>query len=294
MLGTANEETIELFLPLNGPAGTNTVVDYGPKQHSVTGSGSFTNSNVDPKSYTTVGMTTNQYGCVIPPGSTFALGTSDWTLEFWLDLHASPPFTWPYLMATSAYNVSGGMYCVVDGAGTGWGGPGKMSFILTGGAGSLSSVDPVRGQGWVHIAVVREGSEARFYLNGTLKDTQACSANLIQTGLRLFNAASTCSHGDRARMQDFRITRAALYGDNFTPPATLFIEYTPTILDKDGNPASRAVTILTPDGAVFSRGQSDAVTGEVTLPLPIGEFTVVAQGEPDRESLVYGPVTKDW
>lgn len=64
-----------------------------------------------------------------------------------------------------------------------------------------------------------------------------------------------------------------------------------TITDKNGNPAERRVTVLNSAGECMFSGTSDPATGYYEIPAPENaQHTLVFDGEPDRNAIVYGGV----
>jgi len=64
-----------------------------------------------------------------------------------------------------------------------------------------------------------------------------------------------------------------------------------TILDKDGNPAERRISVLDATGQCVATDTSDPVTGAYSIDMPNNDpYTLVFDGEPDRNAQVFANV----
>ena len=64
-----------------------------------------------------------------------------------------------------------------------------------------------------------------------------------------------------------------------------------TIADKDDNPAERRITVLDATGHCVATDTSDPVTGAYSITVPAeSPYTLVFDGEPDRNAIVYANV----
>ena len=162
------------------------------------------------------------------PQSVIAFGTQDFTIDFFCNVQNSPANLAPYLVSTSSFNSSNplGIYVTCDGAGTAWGGTGKIYFIpctgISGGV-ALASLSNVRGAGWKHVEYSREGTTLRLFIDGALEATAVTAGvwNLQGSNLTLFNAVIPGSGGtERAYLRDFRVTIGAVrHKTTFARPA---------------------------------------------------------------------------
>jgi|TARA_B100001094_G_scaffold309845_1_gene343894 hypothetical protein len=102
---------------------------------------------------------------------------------------------------------------------------------------------------WHHIAITRKDNKISLYIDGALKGSKsginkAMSAHhggtdIVTIGKRLTGHGSNYS-GFKGYMQDFRITKEAIYSDEFTPPSQLHVPCYPK------TPTATATPVATP------------------------------------------------
>ena len=79
---------------------------------------------------------------------------------------------------------------------------------------------------WAHIAMVRHGNSLRLYVNGqqeidvAINGSVLSQANDAEIGTRTFTGGWT---NNPKHIQDFRISKKAVYTTNFTPPTKLLV-----------------------------------------------------------------------
>jgi hypothetical protein len=140
-----------------------------------------------------------------------AIGTSPFTIEFWIYLPATNSDKYLYAGSGATggplilLNTSGGISVGVQGG-----------FTLTG--------TPVLSVGqWNHIAVVREGtggSQLKLYYNGTSVGSTTMSSN-FSSGLAAIGGGDTGGQLSTCYISNFRlINGVAAYTGNFTPPTS--------------------------------------------------------------------------
>lgn len=149
-----------------------------------------------------------------PASAAMAMGTGDYTIEFWI-----------YLIGT-------GDFTVIDNQGSG----GNMQISRIGGVlyhGSASTWSyTFTNNTWTHIAFAREGTNLRLFANGVLQQTQTNSnsigsaANTNTIGVR--NDAFYPLNGHLSNLRVVKGT--AVYTANFTPSATPLTAITNTSL----------------------------------------------------------------
>ena len=156
--------------------------------------------------------------------TTTALGTGDWTVEYWVyhndfsanQIHAA----WGSYAPAFYYRSSSGRFAFYSGT-----------------ANSINSVTPVAKQ-WYHIAWVHDDSAntIKAYVNGKLEDTiTSFTTNLSGTSLRIGDdTTSAWMHGNIA---DFRVTNTTVYTSEFTPPTSPLTNITGTNILVTGNEA---------------------------------------------------------
>ena len=136
-----------------------------------------------------------------PASSAMAMGTGDYTIEFWI------------------YPVGTGNFCVIDNQGSG----GAMQISRIGGVlyhGGASWSYTFTDNVWTHIAFARVGTNLRLFVNGVLQQTQTNSNSIG-------SAVNTNTIGIRnddfyplnGYLSNLRVVKGtAVYTAAFTPP----------------------------------------------------------------------------
>ena len=148
------------------------------------------------------------------PTDTFAFGTDDFTIEFWIYHTIATGYQTPFdlgyidagsiLMQTANNSLA---YVTYHG-----------STLQLQESGSFST------NTWYHIALVRNGGTMTLYRDGTASATGTYSNNYNYSGAKLSNIGaghwtSLGTHPITGYMSDFRVTKGlARYTTNFTPP----------------------------------------------------------------------------
>jgi len=157
---------------------------------------------------------TGDYLTTFAPGSRFAFGTGDFTIECWVYFNSYETTNGffvgqNFFSSVFQFNSSGQLQFYSQPA---------SAYVVTG-----STALPTNQ--WVHVAVTRSGNTFKVFLNGSVdgtgtnsSDAGFNSANLLTIGAWNNIAASWIGY-----MQDMRITKGlARYTANFTPPTAEF------------------------------------------------------------------------
>ena len=157
-----------------------------------------------------------------------ALGTSDFTIEFWLYRSASPvnQYSGIFNMVANTSSdwtfINGGINISLDASNTGLG----FGYSTGGGtpAGGSASVVPISATTWTHIAVVRLGTLITIYKDGvnTTTCTLPANFNVVTDGKTVIGRHDIrTTFNLTGYIDDLRITKGvARYTANFTPPTT--------------------------------------------------------------------------
>lgn len=141
---------------------------------------------------------------------------------------------WVYPLTGSTWTNGAGYPSLVgnmqEGGGTNyWSfGPtnsGKLAFYYwNGGTNLLTSSNSLTYNAWNHIAMTKTSGTIRLFVNGQLGLTQAVNGTpLVSTVYPLTVGSYSSARVNGGYVDDLRITRgAAIYTDNFTPPAQAF------------------------------------------------------------------------
>jgi hypothetical protein len=152
---------------------------------------------------------------------TFALGTNDFTLEFWMYVPVNPVYPTNYWLWGWRNNTDNcpGMYlnAVSGGGNTLW---------FTGNLGFISNPSSIPTNTWTHIAIVRSGSGSnnlKMYINGVQVAQVTNTQNFTYTGTQPIGAnpsGNGALYPSNVYISNFRIVNGtAVYTGNFTPPS---------------------------------------------------------------------------
>jgi hypothetical protein len=148
---------------------------------------------------------TNSY-LQIPSSPTFAMGGGNWTVEMWMY-----PNTVSGLKGLLSFGA-GAWRFFQNGAGF---------WFLNGGSGVLISSSNLTAGRWYHVALVKAGTgtnQTSLYLDGVLI-ASGTDANTYAPGTAFVGSEGAGSYFD-GYLDDLRITKAARYLGNFTPPTS--------------------------------------------------------------------------
>jgi len=196
----------------------------------------------------------------IPSSSDFALGTGNWTIEYF----AYPTSTAQYqrhfyLIGSSANNIEG---IFADGNGISFGrtnvwAPSQVSHPL---------------YRWNHYALVHDSTNMRLYINGNQVLTS--TDNFVDENKSLVIGHSNSTFGGyfTGFMSNFRVVKGtALYTSNFTPPTESLTNVTNTKLLCCNSSTSASASTVTP-GTIATNGDLFAtrneLTGSIVLAVP--------------------------
>jgi len=199
---------VQAFQPFS-PAASYTTALYG-------GSGYFNGSDAY--------LTYNQ---------TFALGTNDFTLEFWLNIPvdvAYPTNYWLWGWRNGTNNCPALYLAGVSGGGN--------TLVFTGGASSfLSNPNAIPTNTWTHVAIVRSGlgtNNLKMYINGVQVAQSSTTQSFTYTGTQPVGANPSGDGGlypSNVYFSNFRIVNGtAVYTAAFTPPTSPLTAITNTAL----------------------------------------------------------------
>ena len=159
---------------------------------------------------------TGDYALTISSVANSALGSGDWTVEFWLYTN----------VGSTTYNVIDWRPNATQGA--------YFSFYLNSGTPTYytSSADRIVGGSaipattWTHVAVSRSGTSTKMFINGTQSgSTYTDTANYLGTVNRpaIGGGGSDTNNTLNGYIDDLRVTRGyARYTANFTAPTSAF------------------------------------------------------------------------
>ena len=148
--------------------------------------------------------------------NSIAFGTSDFTIELWVYCTSISVGTSDTIIdgRPGANTGSSFLFYLWDGGKIAWFVPSLGTYIVNTGAVSANT--------WTHVAICRSGSTLRSFKDGVLQQAGTDNVNYMNPGSPYPFIGSAYFGGDffRGYMDDLRITRAARYITNFTPPTS--------------------------------------------------------------------------
>ena len=181
----------------------------------------------------------------IPSHSAFAFGTSDWTVEGWFYFTS---ITGQQTLVGDTYGNTAGFYLYKQNnhkLGV------YYSSLLVDGTATIE-VDR-----WYHFAFVRNSGRTRIYINGELDAEGADTTDATITQYYIGDTAQ--SSGEFfGNISNLRITRTAVYKDNFTVPKFKLKEIPGTILLCCQSSSSTTETTVSVPGTLTTGGDPTA------------------------------------
>ena len=155
----------------------------------------------------------------VPSNTIHNLGSSDFTIEFWLYVVSNP--TTSAGLITRASNSGNTGYTIMYY-------PGYVTFLIGTNTLVQTSASSISTTTWTHIAFVRSGTSGRFFINGTQSGSTGTINNFTDSSTPLAIGALNTATGWNANltltgiMDDIRITKGiARYNTTFTTPSKL-------------------------------------------------------------------------
>jgi hypothetical protein len=258
-----------LTLQTRAPANNQGILDTSPNRFEVTRTGNVAQGSFSPFSASGYSVSTTATNTLDLPGSVLAFGSSSFTLEAWVyATHTSgAPIVYPY---NSGNTVTSGGFSVSFGTG-------GVGYYAVNGATPINYSATIPLNTWYHLALVKDGSAARLYLNGQLVATGTDSTTYTTpTGGARVGGIYNLTQTYGLVVNNLRIvTGQALYNANFTPATT---NLTASVIGHQGlenTPITGTVRILTArDAYRIDRSPNNHTIGSSGSPqfLPISPF----------------------
>lgn len=237
---TAVSGTSLLTCQTNQPANNNVFIDSSTNNFAITRVGNTTQGSFSPYGENWSNYFNGSTDALSWGGQTqFALGTGDFTIEFWLNL--------------SSYNASNSTVLDFRPASTN----GAYPTIYVDNTGVLyyyaNTANQITGSTlarstWYHVAITRSGTSTRMFVNGSqVGTTYTDSTNYLVGASRPVLATNGFSTGSYAQgyISNFRVVKGtAVYTGAFTPPTaplqpiagtSLLTCQSPSFVDKSAN-----------------------------------------------------------
>lgn len=186
----------------------------------------------------------------VTDAATLRLGTSNFTIEFWMKTGRA--------IGTESYIMGKG-----SGAGRASGGTGWVIYLTSGNLigfydglanSSTQSGTAITHDTWTHIAIVRSGGAITIYQNGVSVATGTSSGNFADTNTLVIgrdrNTSDTTYYG--GYLFDLRIKSSVVYTTNFTPPTDI-LDMSGSVLSLSGaDPWHPFQTVLQKEGLTIA------------------------------------------
>lgn len=211
------------------------------------------------------------------PDSQLVFGTGDFTIECWVrfDTRSGNNFVFTFANGWGLYTRSNA-WSVFDGA--------SSEVIVT--------VGTVVDDTWYHVALVREGSSLKLYVNGVQLGSATNSTNHTSAHLRI--GAQPAGTGTmNGWIDEFRVHRAAIYTAAFTPPGSAFPSIAspvrPEVILLHFEGADGSTTITDEIGRTWTRNGSPAPEID-TAQFKFGSASLL---EPNAQAHLTSPTAED-
>lgn len=203
---------VRLLLQCEGADGSGDIVDSGPLGLTVTRVGSPTLVSAHkPFGATSLYLNgTSQWLHVPNP----AIGSNDYTIEWW----ARKTGAGPYDVVVSDDSGTGAADGILICNGTVW----PWAYYQAGGSSSPGGYSAISST-WRHHAICSASGTVRWFLDGVEVMSRSHATGKTRTQ-RLAIGSDGLGHYWNGWLKGLRITRAARYTSNFTPPSGLYPE----------------------------------------------------------------------
>lgn len=214
-VGDLNFPKVKFLLPLNGTNGATTASDSGNDNRTVTFGGS--NSNISTAqskfggSSLSISGTDNSYIAVSSDGMNT---DGDFTFECWI--YDTSTTDYPCLFS-NLQSSSNALHTYVGG------GSGNKVFRFWSQSSGTNFSTTLPTNQWYHLALVRDGSTIKLYIDGTADSTTVSNSStlLFGGGSTLQLGYNSSSYRFNGYLDDVRFTKGlARYTSNFTPPTS--------------------------------------------------------------------------
>ena len=207
----------------SSPGAITSFTDSSSSGHTITKHGDTRHSDAQAKfGNTSVYFDNNQDWLSFPHHSDFSITDQDFTIEGWINTADTDGKIWSKTADGNTYDeyffgLSGG----------------KLHFNIHGGSSHASSQlsmvgsTSVNGGQWHHVAVCRNGSNFRLFVNGKIDASSVSTisattnSEAVRVGI-LYGAAHPTYGNYGGYLEELRFTKAARYTTDFTVPSAPF------------------------------------------------------------------------
>lgn len=278
---------VSMLLPMNGANNGTVFTDYSPTPKTVTRYGDAKTVTAQSKYYGSSGYFdgTGDY-LSVPDNAEFELAGGEFTADAWVYLSGySNSFGGFYAGVLIGKDVVGARSWHFKIAGTS---SSYTSLVFSTAGTELTASYTFSLNTWYHVAVCKSGTSLRFFVNGAqVGTTQTHNTTIANTAAALTVGTQEYTgytYNLKGYLQDVRLTMAARYTADFTPPARLLKSVSGTIFDTAGAPCSRDIHFYHgATGNKLTSVVSEQITGKYeAFPNASGDevFRVVMANEP--------------
>ena len=207
----------------------------------------------------------------IPSHSAFAFGTGDWTVEGWFyftDLVGDG--NGQQTLVGDTYGDTAGWYLYKQTT--------HKLGVYYASSPTVSGNATIVADRWYHLAFVRHSGITRIYIDGELDAEGADTTNATITQYYIGDTADSSSGEFFGNISNLRITRTAVYKDNFTVPKFKLKEIPGTILLCCQSSSSTTETTVSVPGTLTANGNPTATNFGPGLKEDITDTGVVFDG----------------
>ena len=212
----------------------------------------------------------------IPSSGDFALGTGDWTIEYFAYPTSTTQYQRHFYLIGSNANQIEGIFANSSG----------ISFGKTNVWAPTQVSHPL--YRWNHYALVHDSTNMRLYINGNQVLTSTDNFANENKSLHIGYSNSTFGGYFTGFMSNFRVVKGtALYTSNFTAPTGPLTSITNTKLLCCNSSTSATASTVTP-GTITANGNASATRNELT-----GSIVLAVPGISGGQGSGYGDYSAD-
>lgn len=204
------------LLHFDGSNGSTTFTDSGPNAFAFAANGDAQISTAQSKFGGASGLFDGSGDFLrCDPFSAINIGTGDFTIECFIYKTAGLTKTANIVaFDETASSTRWAFY---------WRGSGsRLAIFNTSQSAILAGGTPLALNTWYHVAFVRDSGQYRIYLDGVLDGTATPTAKTLPSSNLFIGQSSVNSEYWSGHIDELRISNAALYTADFTPPASPF------------------------------------------------------------------------
>ncbi len=227
----ANYPNVSLLLHGDGPNGSTIITDNSPTPKTVTAVGNAQISTAQSKfGGASIAFDGSGDFLTIPANADFNIGSSDYTVELWMYINQNPGLEFGSLYRRALIgnygNSTSGWSLQLRGTSTSY-----TTIALGDGDTEVIVADTtILQNAWHHLALSKSGADCKLFFNGSQVGSTASRSTFFDSGTRTFRVGRIVDlypGWDFAGfIDDVRITKAARYTANFTPPTAPFPDRT--------------------------------------------------------------------